>query len=108
MTRIEQLDFTYPMTITEGPAPWRGAHVIATAPLLASGIRAFVRTDVDGAQRYAYVIDQGAARRRSVIWATGLLFEVEGTRSSTVPDRLTFRHVAFGDAHPVELTGPIR
>ena len=106
--RVADLDFTHPITIAEGPAPWRGAQVIATAPLLASGIRAFVRIDVDGAQRYAYVIDQGAAPRRSVIWATGLLFEVEGTRSSTVPDRLNFRHGAFGDAHPVELTGPIR
>lgn len=95
--RVADLDFTHPITITEGPAPWRGAQVIATAPLLASGIRAFVRIDVDGAQRYAYVIDQGAAPRRSVIWATGLLFEVEGTRSSTVPDRL------HTPSHPVRV-----
>ena len=47
--RVADLDFTHPITITEGPAPWRGAQVIATAPLLANGIRAFVRIDVDGA-----------------------------------------------------------
>lgn len=61
--RVADLDFTHPITITEGPAPWRGAQVIATAPLLASGIRAFVRIDVDGAQRYAGTCRDGCARR---------------------------------------------
>lgn len=99
--RVADLDFTHPITITEGPAPWRGAQVIATAPLLASGIRAFVRIDVDGAQRYAGTCRDGCARRyRGVsLWSAPRDFRRELRDGGLWPE---FTHAVrlLNAAHP--------
>lgn len=107
-SRVDRLAFTHAITITEGPPPWRGSIAWATEPLRPTGVRAFVRLESAGLSTYGYVIDQGAATRLGRVWATGLLFEIHGARSSDIPDRLAFRHGAFGDAHPIEMEASAR
>lgn len=85
MNRVRDLAFAHPVVVFDGGDHWSRVTALATHPLTAAGISAFIRYRDVVATRYAYLVSSWATARDGVPYVGVLAYGVDGAAPGEPP-----------------------